>query len=198
MAVQLYKIIIVMAFLGGPLFVSASDKINHNQEVQPVIDHLTQIARTGMVYLDQEIERCSHAAKTRIFTHDLEVADLQSKFGREALIIALGHLNFRNKLHCELPARQSLSYTFETLYNVPYKHEDIDGDIASYPRTLLYPNERELAYQLKYEGLPPELKGALETILGSEPFDLLRVLNFDKNAVSRTNRGLNDQTQNQS
>ncbi|SDU06526.1 hypothetical protein [Halopseudomonas salegens] len=180
MVARCLNLLIITAALGGPVLAWASSGNDRHHENQPVVDYLSHSARLEIKQLEQEIERCSHAARSREISQDEVLADLQSEYGREALISALGHLHFRNQLQCELAARQSLSYTLATLDSVADDEAVIVDEIASYPRSLLYPSARELAYELRYEDLPSELKGSLEALLGSEPFDLLTVLDFDK------------------
>lgn len=180
MVAQCLKLLAAGLILSSPLMAYASPEKAHPQVNQPTVDYLSQIALLKIEQLDQEIERCSHVAQSREITlHDV-LDSLQSEYGREALVHGLGHLHFYNQLHCELPARQSLSYILMTLDNISDEETVIIDSIANYPRSLLYPSVQELTYELRYKELPSELTATLEATLGNKPFDLLRALDVNK------------------
>lgn len=179
MAARCLKLVAIGAFVGVPLLACASYGSEPAESGHSVVDYLSEVARTEMDFLDREIERCSELAADRQVGQDEAMVELQRRFGRELMVSALGHLHFRNQLNCELSARQSLSYTLATLVNAAGDDKALAGDIADYPKSLLYPSERELAYEVRYQTLPQDLTEALESILGTEPFDLLSALDIE-------------------
>ena len=164
------------AVAGTTISYAAAGEGQHLEQ-QPVVEHMTQLARVAINHLDQELERCSHAARSRELVPD-QLVELQSRYGRETLLTALAHLSLRNRQQCELSARQSLSYTLATLDQLTNDSSTIAEDIASYPRRLLYPDTRDIDLKLRYQQLPAALRDSLEQILGREPFDAVRAMDL--------------------
>ena len=177
MAGRYFAAFIAAAAVAGATMSYAATEEDQRSGLQPVVEHMTQLAREAINHLDRELERCSHTARSRELV-PVQLVELQSRYAREPLLTAVAHLSLRNRQQCELAARQALSYTLVTLDQLTNNSSTIAEDIASYPRRLLYPDARDIDLKLRYQQLPAALRDSLEQILGREPFDAVRAMDL--------------------
>lgn len=155
---------------------SANQTESSRRDDTEVLDHLVDKTRQSLSRLENEIERCGDLAQSNQF-EDLDLlSDLESEFGKEALLKGIGHLHFRNLLSCEYSERKDLSYHYGTLRAIINNDADWPDDIRSIPESLIYPDRREVDLKIRYQKLPIQLREKLEDILGDQPFDLLKVI----------------------
>lgn len=95
---------------------------------------------------------------------------------REDVLIAVGHLSFRNTLECEKEARHALFYAAGTLTNVIGELNLSSEALGEIERVLIYPPLRDLEYRVKYRKLDVELRKYLEKAIGDQPYDLIPAL----------------------
>lgn len=122
------------------------------------------------------MEECGRQAQSRVVPKfdkgELEKLDAK----REDILVAVGHLSFKNSFDCELEARRALAFDLGTLDSAKKAFKVDDGSIDKIQGALVYPSVRELDYSAKYIRLPSKLKKYMEQTIGEKPFDLLSVL----------------------
>lgn len=94
----------------------------------------------------------------------------------EDLQVGLGHLGSINRLECERDARLAMAFAAGNLtqllneLQVPLAATEQEQQARAFQPT------EQLRYRAQYAHLTPELKHYLETVIGSEPFDLPKTL----------------------
>lgn len=126
--------------------------------------------------LGEAVTSCSLKSENRAAPVLDQKALAELGAGREDVLMAVGHLSFRNTFECEKEARQALSYAAGSLTKVIEELNLSSEALGEIERVLIYPPLRDSEYKLKYSKLDAELREYLEKAIGDQPFDMLPAL----------------------
>lgn len=126
--------------------------------------------------LESAIARCGNMENERDAI-SLKPAILENA-PREQLLVAIGHLHFHNRFECERQARQAAAFDIGTMQSLAASDVSPE-ELKAINQSLIYPSRQQLEYEIRYLGLPEELRSDLEAAVGHEPFPLMETLEMN-------------------
>lgn len=159
------------------LLVACSSSTSDSRVSEDAVSQLlSERLSASLVELKTAIEQCEKAEEER-GALTLSESTLE-EFSREQLLIGLGHLHFHNRFECEKQSRQAVAFDLGVMRERGAENVSA-GHLESINRSLIYPSEPQLEYEAKYQDLPDELISALESSVGSQPFNLMESLRIN-------------------
>lgn len=126
--------------------------------------------------LSATIDACNRKAATNSVPALKKVELTMLRARREDLRVGLGHLGSHNTFQCERDARVALAFAAGNLEQVMNEMQVPLSENEAAQAASAFPPTEHLRYRAQYARLTPELKHYLETVIGSEPFDLTAAL----------------------
>lgn len=143
-----------------------------------VIEIVRAEAKSSFDKLENRVAECMEQKKVRKI-NPLDITELQRRqISRKEALTALSYLNQRNSDACDQTERTNFSYSLGVLDSILKEYNvTVPIDIPRAQSGLLYPSHRDYELYLRYMQIPKSTRDYLDQLVGTEPFNVLDVLN---------------------
>ncbi|BFM05901.1 hypothetical protein [Halioxenophilus aromaticivorans] len=95
---------------------------------------------------------------------------------RTESITAVSFISFNNYYECERKERHNFAFLLATLKNLQVELNVATDSIERIQSLAVYPSSKEIKLEIDYLKLSAEKRAYYESVLGTQPFDLMTVL----------------------
>jgi hypothetical protein len=145
-----------------------------------VLDHASRkILKSTAAYGDC-IEHCDKLVKSSKTPRFDSKKMASLNISREEALTAIAFLKFYNYFQCEREARMELAFHLGTMMSLKRELQVDTSSTEAVQSLVSYPSSRELEMEIRYLELSQSQRDYLESIVGNEPFDLMKALEVNK------------------